>query len=982
MVSRTVCHYEVLRKLGDGGMGEVYLARDSRLDREVALKLLPARLTHDRPARARLLREAKAASRLSHPNILTVYEVGEDDDGDAFIATAFIDGESLKDLIERRELSISRLLSIAIEIAEGLAVAHEAGVVHRDIKPQNIIIDRAGHATIIDFGLAQVFDASRLTRSGALVGTMAYMSPEQGRGELVDARSDLYSLGTVMYEMITGQVPFPGDNPAQVLNGIFTESPLPPTVQNSQCTPSLEQIVLRSLAKDAGDRYQSARELVEDLQREKLALESVEVPPSRSPRPVSHRSGAKDGKSGLKRYLLPTSLVFAGSLVVLLLNPFKLTRVTEQQALADRSSVAVMYFENLADPNDSDKLARMVTSLVTTEMSALPGLSVVSRQRLYDIAKRLGKSESGILDRTVATDVAREAGVTRMITGGILQTTPVFIVTSDVTDAGTGALVASQRIEGALNEDLFSIVDRLGEGIRRNLGLKAASPREGSRPLSMATTDSPEAYRAYLDGLDLLDQAEFLGASMAFQKAVTIDTTFAMAYYQLSRAQRNIMMQAEARKSIERAARFSDRVNQRERLYIKSQEALVHGDRLKARATLQEMVSEYPREIDALMSLALIEYNLMNLPEALRLLQSILAIDSTWKMAWNMLAYTHNGLGDFENAISAVNRYVALAPEEANPYDSRGDLLAMNGKPKEAVESYRAALERKPDFYASAVKMGHLYLLLQDYARADSAYRILCRGSASPEYRAQGRTFLAGIAVYQGRMSQAIKLLDQGIAFDTLEQVGGAFLAHKYFVRATVYGYMGRRDSAIGSAAMASILLRGANATGNHFASADYIRFLSQNGRLAEAQDSLVNLRTCIMQQDSSRLDAYWYASGWVDFTLGAMDSAREAFTKSASREPSYCQRFMKANTALEAGHLGEAVNELRQMVSTFDEHRASDPLDAARTYYLLGKAYENSGWHAEAKAAYQEFLNLWKDADPNLPEIADARARCARIQS
>ncbi|MBI5868835.1 MAG: serine/threonine protein kinase, partial [candidate division Zixibacteria bacterium] len=179
MNSKTVCHYEVLRKLGDGGMGEVYLARDSRLDREVALKLLPARLTHDRSARARLLREAKAASRLSHPNILTVFEVGEDDDGDAFIATAFIDGVPLKDLIERRDLSISRSLSIAIEIAEGLSVAHEAGVVHRDIKPQNVIIDRAGHATIIDFGLAQIFDASRLTRSGALVGTMAYMSPEQ-----------------------------------------------------------------------------------------------------------------------------------------------------------------------------------------------------------------------------------------------------------------------------------------------------------------------------------------------------------------------------------------------------------------------------------------------------------------------------------------------------------------------------------------------------------------------------------------------------------------------------------------------------------------------------------------------------------------------------------------------------------------------------------------------------------------------------------
>ncbi|MBI5868836.1 MAG: tetratricopeptide repeat protein, partial [candidate division Zixibacteria bacterium] len=797
-----------------------------------------------------------------------------------------------------------------------------------------------------------------------------------------DARSDLYSLGTVLYEMITGQVPFPGENPAQVLNGIFAESPLPPTTQNSQCTPSLEGVVLRAMSKDVAKRHQSAREFAEDLQREKVALESAEVSRSRSPRPASHSSGANGGRSRLRRYVLPTSLVCAGALIVLLLNPFKFARVTEQQALADRGSIAVMYFENMADPNDPDKLARMVTSLVTTEMSASPGLSVVSRQRLYDIARRLGKTETGILDRSVATDVAREAGVARMITGTILQTSPHYIVTADLTDASTGALLASQRIEGALNEDLFSVVDRLGAGIRQNLGLKAATAPEDSRPLATATTNSPEAYRAYLDGLDLLDQADFLGASTAFRKAVAIDTTFAMAYYQLSRAQRTMMLPSDARKSIEQAAQFSGRLNPREQLYIKSQEALVHGDRLEARATLQELVREYPREIDALMSLALIEYNFMNLKESLRLFQQVLAIDSTWKMAWNMLAYTNNSLGDFEGAISAINRYVALAPDEANPYDSRGDLLAMNGRPQEAVESYRAALERKPDFYASAVKMGHLYLLMQDYARADSAYRILCRSNSSPEYRAQGRTFLAGIAVYQGRLTQAIRLLDQGVAFDSLEQVSGSYLAHKYFVRATVYGYLGKPDSALASAALAAGLLRAANSTGNYFGRADYVRFLSQNGRLAAAQDSLENLRAFIMQRDSSRLDAYWYARGWVDLMLGAVDSARVEFARSAARDMSYCQRFMTARASLESGHLGEAVNEFKHLVSTFDEYRASDPLDAARSYYLLGIAYEKSGWHSEAKAAYQEFLSLWKNADPGLPEVADARARITRMQS
>jgi len=668
MTGQTISHYRILEKLGEGGMGEVYLAEDTKLHRQVALKFLPKHLTVDKEASERFEREAQAAAALNHPNIVTIHEIGEHE-GQVFIAMEYVAGRTLKDIVSvgtglvpgrgrdlslhnavplpltSRPLPLAQVIDITIQLASGLAAAHAKGIVHRDIKPQNILVDKDNHVKILDFGLAKLKGVSSLTKESSTLGTVHYMSPEQTMGKDVDQRSDIWSLGVVLYEMLTGKLPFKGDYEQAVIYSILNEEPELLTNLRQDVPSELQAIVCKCLEKEIEVRTQHADDLIADLKRAKRDSKPLFTSKQR---PKVLIPAAR------KRRLWPVAGMIlaaaAAALLIFLFSPFKVRVEPPESAHAKENSLAVMYFENIQDPQDKNKTSQMITALLTTGLSDSPRyLQVVSSQRLYDILKLLGREGLKVIDKNVATEVARKAGVQWMVTGKILKEEPNIILVSEISDAGSGKILATQRVNGATGEDLFAVVDKLSPQVVKALTLPEQAQKELERPISEATTRSQDAYRSYIEGIDNLEKHYYEDAERSFQKTLELDPNFAMAYYWLATMKNERGEYQAAKENIAQAQKFSAKLTQKEKLYIKSLEDSNSGNFDQSIKTLQEITARYPEEKDAYLTMGWIFYQKILKPaEAIRCMKTVIAFDPLCKDAYNILAYAYDGTGDFE----------------------------------------------------------------------------------------------------------------------------------------------------------------------------------------------------------------------------------------------------------------------------------------------------------------------------------------------
>ncbi|MGB2981907.1 MAG: serine/threonine-protein kinase, partial [Candidatus Zixiibacteriota bacterium] len=417
-----ISHYEIIGKIGEGGMGVVYKAQDTKLGRTVALKFLPPQLICDAEAKVRFEHEAKAASALNQNNITTVHDIDEVK-GQCFICMEYIEGKSVKELIRDQTLSVKDVVDIAIQIGEGLNAAHKKDIVHRDVKSDNIMLTDEGVVKIMDFGLAKLKGVTKLTKTGTTMGTLQYMSPEQAQGMEVDQRSDIFSFGVILYEMIGGQLPFKGEHEAAVIHSIVNETPEPLARYKANVPDGLQRIVDKALQKDVSTRYQSAAEVVADL---KGLQKETRVVVTAKP------------KRRLLPFILPASVVFIIAVLFLILKPFKVEVVPEKSAIAKENSLAIMYFDNMVDREDSERLGEIVTNLLITDLSESEYVNVVSSQRLYDILKLLGREGEKKIDREVATQIATKAGARWMLLGNILRVDPQTVITTQLVDVETG----------------------------------------------------------------------------------------------------------------------------------------------------------------------------------------------------------------------------------------------------------------------------------------------------------------------------------------------------------------------------------------------------------------------------------------------------------------------------------------------------------------------------------------------------------------
>ncbi len=963
MIGKTISHYKILEKLGEGGMGVVYKAQDTKLDRIVALKFLPKHLLLDEEAKTRFVHEAKAASALNHPNITTVYEIDEVE-GECFICMEYIEGKSIKDLVEEKGFSMEEILKVAIQIAEGLNAAHKKGIVHRDIKSDNIMLTDEEVVKIMDFGLAKLKGVTKLTKTGTTLGTLQYMSPEQAQGEEVDQRSDIFSFGVVLYEMITGQLPFKGEHEAAIIYSIVNETPEPLARYKANVPEGLQRVVDKTLKKDRNIRYQSAADIMADLKRlQKETTVGVMAKP----------------KKKLLPFIVPASVVFILLLLFFILKPFKFEIVPEKRAIAKENSLAIMYFENMVDREDTERLGEIVTNLLITDLSESEYMRVVSSQRLYDILKLLGREGEKKIDREVATQVATKAGARWMLLGNILQVEPRTVITTQLVNVENGQVQASQRIAGEMKEDVFSLVDKLTVEIKKDLSLPAVAQQEPDPSVADVTTHSPEAYRYYLEGLDYSSKYYNAEAEKSYRKALEFDSTFAMAYYRLAYIGWTQVGQVDI-KLIAKAVEYSDRVSQKEKWYIKSQEAITSGNYPEAIKELKKIVERYPEEKEAFYKLGLYYYGRRQFEQAVRHFNKAIEIDPLYKDPYNELAYAYNEIGNFEKSIWAINQYISLAPDEANPYDSRADLYAYNGKIDQAIQSYKKALEIKPDFYSSLTKLGHMYLFKREYAKAESCYKELS-SSTEKDWRSAGRTYLAYIPRYQGKFKDALEVLDQGIGADRMEQAEGVQNAIKHFSKADIYREKRNQNLAVKEAEKAIKIWHSANPYDKVYWRHYYVWLLVENNHFQKAEEVARALKKDIEEKDQTLMYSYWYALGCIELARGNLQASLINFEKAARDVPSFYVHFMLAKAYLESDRLGEAVAELEKLLSRYDEGRAYFATWVVKAHYLLGLAYEKSGWNKKAIEKYEEFLEIWKDADPGIPEVEDAKERLKKLK-
>ena len=962
MIGKTISHYKILEKLGEGGMGVVYKAQDTKLDRIVALKFLPKHLLRDEEAKTRFVHEAKAASALDHQNIATIYEIDEAE-GECFISMAYIEGKSIKELIKEKELSIEEILKIGIQIAEGLNTAHMKDIIHRDIKSDNIMLTDEGVVKIMDFGLAKLKGVTKLTKTGATLGTIQYMSPGQAQGMEVDQRSDIFSFGVVLYEMITGQLPFKGEHEAAIIYSIVNETPEPLARYKANISEGLQRIVDKALQKDLSIRYQGAAEVIADLKGlQKETTTAVATKP----------------KKKLPPFIIPASIVFVLVLLFLILKPFEFEVVPEKRAIAEENSLAIMYFENMVDREDTERLGEIVTNLLITDLSESEYMRVLSSQRLYDILKLLGREGEKKINRGVATQVATKAGAKWMLLGNILQLEPRTVITTQLVNVESGQVEASQRITGEMKEEIFSLVDKLTVEIKNDLSLPAVAQQEPDPSVADVTTHSPEAYRYYLEGLDYFYKAYYTDAEKSFRKALEFDSTFAMAYFRLA----IVKWGPERRRLMAKAVEYSDKVSQKEKYYIRSWDAIVSADYDRSMKELQKIVGRFPDEKEACYWIARCHLARQQFVEAIRYYSKTIEIDPLYKMAYGGLAYVYERIGDFEKSIWAINKYISLAPDEANPYNVQGDLYAYNGKIDQAIESYKKALQIKPDFHKSWWNLGHMYLFKREYAKAESCYQKL---SSSPEKstRSAVRTSLAYIPLYQGRFEEALEVLEHGIAADRMEQCEGEHTAFKYLLKASLYAEKKNLNLAIKEAEIWPQMFRKVYPHHAVVWRDVYVCILAEGGEIAEAEKVTRVLKSDIEEQDPSVMFGYWRVVGAIELAKGNAGAAityLEKATKEALFQV-FWVRFLLAKAYMESGELGEAVAELEKALSRYDDARVIVPIWAVKAYYLLGLAYEKSGWNKKAIEQYEEFLEIWKDADPGIPEVEDAKERLEKLR-